>query len=81
MITKKKFTKWSAEIGILVLSIRLLLQVNCKYILYTILFLICLDKNLISRLKEPQVWMNDPYEDKALGGWMDKVQNLADERR
>ena len=58
-----------------------LLQVNCKYILYTILFLICLDKNLISRLKEPQVWMNDPYEDKSLGGWIDKVQNLAEERR
>ena len=32
-------------------------------------------------MKEPQVWMNDPHEDKALGGWIDIVQKLADERR
>ena len=41
----------------------------CKYILYTRLFLIYSKKNLmISRLKEPQVRMNDPHEDKAPGG-------------
>ena len=42
------------------------LIVYCKYILYTILFLICLKKNLISRLKEPQVRMNDLHDSKLL---------------
>ena len=58
------------------------LIVNCKYIFNTILlFNLFEKKNLISRLKEPQVRTYDPHEDKALGGWIDKVQNLADERR
>ena len=55
------------------------LIVNCKYILYTILFFNLFEKNLIRRLKEPQVRMNDPHA--AAGGWIDKVQKLADERR
>ena len=31
-------------------------------------------------MKEPQVRINDPQEDKALNGWIDKVQNLAEEK-
>ena len=29
---------------------------------------------------EPQVRINDPQEDKALDGWIDKIQNLVEEK-
>ena len=63
-IIRRNRKYWRGALGFF-----LKLIVNCKYILYTRLFLIYSKKNLmISRLKEPQVRMNDPHEDKATGG-------------
>ena len=57
----------------------LLLKLIDKYIFYIrYCFLICLKKKKLSRLREPQVRKNDSHEDKALGRWINKVQNLAD---
>ena len=79
IITKKIYEiirtnrkSWCGALGFL-----LKLIVNIFYDIIFNLF----GKNLISLLNEPQVWMNDPHKDKALGGWIDKVHNLADERR
>ena len=63
-INRRNRKSWCGALGFF-----LKLIVNCKCIFNTILLLICLKKkNLISCLKEPQVRMYDPHEDKALGG-------------